>query len=78
VVFRDEVWARLFNDEANHRIAVFAFANLVDTRTRNRESGMYVSSFEHASFDDLGTTHMRVQEAGIIPALCLDHGMTVS
>jgi catechol 2,3-dioxygenase len=78
VVFRDQVGAWLSNDEANHRIALLAFANFVDDPDKESRSGMHHSAFEYASFDDLNATYLRLEEAGITPALCLDHGMTLS
>jgi catechol 2,3-dioxygenase len=78
VVFRDQVGAWLSNDEANHRIALLAFANFVDDPDKESRSGMHHSAFEYASFDDLNATYLRLEEVGITPALCLDHGMTLS
>jgi catechol 2,3-dioxygenase len=78
VVFRDQVGAWLSNDDANHRIALLAFANFVDDPDKESRSGMHHSAFEYASFDDLNATYLRLEEAGITPALCLDHGMTLS
>jgi catechol-2,3-dioxygenase len=39
---------------------------------------MHHSAFEYASFDDLNASYLRLRKAGITPALCLDHGMTLS
>ena len=39
---------------------------------------MHHSAFEYASFDELNSSYLRLKEAGITPALCLDHGMTLS
>ena len=41
-------------------------------------TGLHHSAFEYASFDELNATYLRLKEAGITPALCLDHGMTFS
>ena len=39
---------------------------------------MHHSAFEYGSFEDLNATYLRLKDAGIVPALCLDHGMTLS
>ncbi len=78
VVFRDETGAWLSNDAANHRIALLAFPNFADDPEKDTRTGMHHSAFEYASFDDLNASYERLKEAGITPALCLDHGMTLS
>jgi catechol-2,3-dioxygenase len=78
VVFRDQRGAWLSNDEANHRIALLAFPNFADDPEKDTRTGMHHSAFEYASFDDLNASYVRLEEAGITPALCLDHGMTLS
>jgi catechol 2,3-dioxygenase len=78
VIFQDEVGAWLSNDEANHRIALLAFPNFVDDPEKDARTGMHHSAFEYSSFEDLNSSYLRLKEAGITPALCLDHGMTLS
>jgi 2-polyprenyl-6-methoxyphenol hydroxylase-like FAD-dependent oxidoreductase/catechol 2,3-dioxygenase-like lactoylglutathione lyase family enzyme len=78
VIHQDAVGAWLSNDEANHRIALLAFPNFVDDREKETRTGMHHSAFEYASFEDLNASYLRLKEAGITPALCLDHGMTLS
>jgi catechol 2,3-dioxygenase len=78
VVFQDEVGAWLSNDAANHRIALLAFPNFVDDPEKETHTGMHHSAFEYSSFEDLNASYLRLKEAGITPALCLDHGMTFS
>jgi catechol 2,3-dioxygenase len=78
VVFQDDVGAWLSNDEANHRIALLAFPNFADDPEKDTRTGMHHSAFEYASFEDLNGSYLRLKEAGITPALCLDHGMTLS
>jgi Glyoxalase/Bleomycin resistance protein/Dioxygenase superfamily len=68
----------LSNDDANHRIALLAFPNFADDPDKDNRTGMHHSAFEYASFDDLNASYLRLREAGITPALCLDHGMTFS
>jgi catechol-2,3-dioxygenase len=78
VVFQDAVGAWLSNDGANHRIALLAFPNFVDDPEKETRTGMHHSAFEFGSFEDLNASYLRLREAGITPALCLDHGMTFS
>lgn len=74
--FEGGAW--LSNDEANHRIAFLAFPNFVDDPEKETRTGMHHSAFEYASFEDLNASYLRLKKAGITPALCLDHGMTLS
>jgi catechol 2,3-dioxygenase len=78
VVFQDQVGAWLSNDGANHRIALLAFPTFVDDPEKDNRTGMHHSAFEYSSFEDLNSSYLRLKEAGITPALCLDHGMTFS
>jgi len=78
VVFRDQTGAWRSNDAANHRIALLAFPNFADDPEKDTHTGMHHSAFEYASFDDLNASYERLKAAGITPALCLDHGMTLS
>ena len=78
VIFQDQVGAWLSNDDANHRVALLAFPNFVDDPEKDTRTGMHHSAFEYASFEDLNSSYLRLRDAGITPALCLDHGMTLS
>lgn len=78
VVFQDQSGAWLSNDDANHRIALLAFPNFVDDPEKETRTGMHHSAFEYAGFEDLNSSYLRLKQAGISPALCLDHGMTLS
>jgi catechol 2,3-dioxygenase len=78
VIFQDQVGAWLSNDDANHRIALLAFPNFVDDPEKENRTGMHHCAFEYAGFDELNSSYLRLREAGITPALCLDHGMTFS
>ena len=78
VIFQDQVGAWLSNDGANHRVALLAFPNFVDDPDKDTRTGMHHSAFEYASFEDLNESYLRLKDSGITPALCLDHGMTLS
>ena len=78
VLFQDDVGAWLSNDEANHRIALLAFPGFVDDPEKDTRTGLHRSAFEYDTFEDLNASYLRLREAGIEPAMCLDHGMTFS
>ena len=78
VIFQDEVGAWLSNDGANHRVALLAFRNFVEDPDKDTRTGMHHSAFEYGSFDELNLNYLRLKDQGITPALCLDHGMTLS
>lgn len=75
---QDEVGAWLSNDAANHRVALLAFPGFQDDPEKETRTGLHHSAFEYASFEDLNASYLRLREAGIEPAFCLDHGMTFS
>jgi catechol-2,3-dioxygenase len=78
VIFQDDVGAWLSNDEANHRIALLAFPGFEDDPEKESHTGLHHTAFEYGSFDELNSSYLRLQEAGIEPEFCIDHGMTFS
>ncbi|MBV8946455.1 MAG: VOC family protein [Solirubrobacterales bacterium] len=78
VTYQFDGGAWLTNDAANHRIALLAFPNFVDDPEKDTRTGMHHSAFEYASFEELNSSYLRLKEEEITPALCLDHGMTLS
>jgi catechol 2,3-dioxygenase len=78
VIFRYDLGAWLSNDDANHRIALLAFPNFTDDPDKDNRTGMHHSAFEYATFDELNDSYLRLRDAGITPAACIDHGMTFS
>src|SRR5450755_1935155 len=78
VTHQFEGGAWLSNDAANHRIALLAFPNFADDPEKDTRAGMHHSAFEYASFEELNSSYLRLKQEEITPALCLDHGMTLS
>lgn len=78
VVHQDAVGAWLSNDKANHRIALLAFPGFLDDPEKETRTGLHHSAFEYSSFEDLNSSYLRLRETGIEPAMCIDHGMTLS
>ncbi len=78
VIFRDRFNAWTSNDAANHRVAFLAAPGLREDENKSLHNGMHHSAFEYDSFDDLMTSYRRMADLGIVPAFCLDHGLTIS
>ena len=78
VQFRDRNAAWMTNDAANHRIAFLAVPGLGDDSEKVKHNGMHHCAFEYESFADLMTSFDRMRKAGVEPAFCLDHGLTIS
>jgi len=78
VQFRNEVAAWTSNDEANHRIAFLAMPSLGDDADKVSHNGMHHCAFEYSSFADLMSSYDRLRKAGLEPAFCVDHGLTMS
>ncbi|HWH95297.1 MAG TPA: VOC family protein [Baekduia sp.] len=66
------------NDRANHRLALTAVPGLTDDPDKRNHARLHHQAFEFAEFDDLNDTYVRLRGEGIVPAACLDHGMTFS
>lgn len=78
VTYQFDQGAWLTNDEANHRIAILAFPGFSDDPERDMHTGMHHTAFEYDDFSKLNDTYLRLREQGIVPGLCLDHGVTFS
>jgi catechol 2,3-dioxygenase len=78
VLFQNAFGAWMSNDEANHRIALTAFPDFVDDPDKDARTGLHHTAFEYGGFDELNASYLRLKDAGIVPAFCLDHGMTSS
>jgi catechol 2,3-dioxygenase-like lactoylglutathione lyase family enzyme len=63
-------------DTANHRLALMHLPNF--TERVEASAGMHHMAFEYDSLDDLMRTYLRLKKIGVLPAACLDHGMTTS
>ena len=78
VIHQDDVGAWLSNDDANHRIALLAFPTFSDDPEKESHTGLHHSAFEYEDFDELNSSYLRLKDAGVEPAFCIDHGMTFS
>jgi catechol 2,3-dioxygenase len=78
VMYQYEIGAWLSNDDANHRIALLAFPNFTEEGKLDEHIGMHHSAFEYPSFEEMNDSYLRLKALGIVPELCLDHGLTLS
>ena len=78
VLFQNDVGAWMSNDAANHRIALTVFPNVTEDPDKDNHDGLHHTAFEYDTFDQLNSSYLRLKAAGIEPAGCLDHGMTLS
>lgn len=70
--------AWLTNDEANHRIALLGLPGTKAPVDKPHTAGLHHTAFEYATFDQWLDNYIRLRDAGIVPAVCMDHGMTLS
>ncbi len=77
-VFQFPGGAWLTNDAANHRLALLASSKMSDDPDKIVHTGIHHLAFEYATFDDLLNAYTRLKALGIMPYVCLDHGMTLS
>ena len=78
VTFQDDNNAWTTNDEANHRVAFLSVPGLSEDPDKVGHTGMHHSAFEYATFADLMASYERLRGEAILPAFCLDHGLTIS
>jgi catechol 2,3-dioxygenase len=78
VTFQDEHAAWTTNDAANHRIAFLTVPALHDDPEKITHNGLHHTAFEYDSFGDLMSSFDRLRSLNILPAFCLDHGITIS
>jgi catechol 2,3-dioxygenase len=76
--FQFDQGAFISNDEANHRIALLSHPDLADDDNKVHHTGMHHMAFEYDHLDGLLGTYVRLKRAGILPHVCLDHGLTTS
>ena len=76
--FKADVAAWTTNDNANHRIAFLAVPGIKDDPEKVAHSGMHHTAFEFGTLAELLDNYERLAEVGILPHMCLDHGLTTS
>jgi catechol 2,3-dioxygenase len=78
VVFESPFGAWLTNDQANHRLALTPAPGLSDDPEKRYHSRLHHQGYEFETFSDLNDTYLRLAAESVLPAACLDHGMTFS
>jgi catechol 2,3-dioxygenase len=78
IVHKFQGGAWLTNDEANHRIAILHHDGWQDDPDKIQHTGLHHTAYEYPALDDLLGTYTRLRAVGILPRMCLDHGMTMS
>ena len=77
-VYYSQSAAWLTNDAANHRIALLGLPGIKAPVDKPHTAGLHHTAFEYDSFDAWLDNYARLRDEGIVPAMCLDHGMTMS
>jgi catechol 2,3-dioxygenase len=77
-VFYSEAGAWLTNDEANHRLALVAHPAIKRPVDKPTSAGLHHTAFEYTDFDQWVDNYSRLRDEGIVPFMCLDHGITMS
>jgi catechol 2,3-dioxygenase len=70
--------AWLTNDEANHRIALIAHPAIKRPVDKPTSAGLHHTAFEYGDFNVWVDNYQRLKDEGIVPFMCLDHGITMS
>jgi catechol 2,3-dioxygenase len=78
VVFTSPGISFLRNDHANHRIALISLPDFTDDPGKLARAGMHHVAFEHETVVALVEAYRRLRDEGVVPHLCVDHGMTLS
>lgn len=76
--FKFEGGAWTTNDAANHRVALLQTPAIADDPQKLRHAGLHHMAFEFTTLDALLANYARLAEGGILPHICLDHGLTMS
>ncbi|WP_309615363.1 VOC family protein [Salinibacterium sp.] len=77
-VYYSDFAAWLTNDEANHRIALLKLPGTRPPVDKPHTAGLHHTAFEYETFDQWLDNYVRLRDAGLLPTICLDHGMTMS
>lgn len=78
VNFQFEGAAWTTNDEANHRVAFLTTPALLEDPEQIKHVGLHHTAWEYPSLNDLVGNYERLAADGILPHICLDHGLTMS
>jgi catechol 2,3-dioxygenase len=74
--FADAAWTT--NDTANLRIAFLTTPGVKNDPDKIAHSGIHHTAFEFGQHQALLDNYERLAEVGILPHICLDHGLSMS
>lgn len=74
--FEGAAWTT--NDLANHRIAFLTTPGVRADAEKIAHDGIHHTAFEFGTLQALLDNYERLAEVGILPHICLDHGLTMS
>lgn len=77
-IYYAEHAAWLTNDDANHRIALLRLPGTKIPVDKPHTAGLHHTAFEYPNFDLWLDNYIRLRDQGIVPAVNLHHGMTMS
>lgn len=66
------------NDEANHRVAFLKAPGLENDPDQIKHVGVHHTAFEFSALPVLLSHFADLEKEGIVPELCLNHGLTMS
>lgn len=78
VNFQFEGAAWTTNDEANHRVAFLKAPGLENDPDQIKHVGIHHTAFEFSELPVLLNHFVDLEKEGILPQLCLNHGLTMS
>ncbi len=77
VVYEDAGLAFITFDEEHHRVAFLKAPTELERKTPTTAS-MHHSAFTFADIDELLDRYVELRDKGIVPAVCIAHGVTTS
>ncbi|MBB3177996.1 VOC family protein [Variovorax sp. Sphag1AA] len=77
VAFENENLCFVSYDDEHHRIGLIRMDGL-HARPQVPTAGAHHCAFTYANLDELFGTYLRLQQAGIVPFWCINHGPTTS
>lgn len=76
IAYENDMLAFVTYDDEHHRIAFVSIANAV--QPTEGHSGLHHAAFTYANIGDLLSTYQRLDQHGIEPFWCVNHGPTTS
>ena len=78
VVFKNDWACFTSNDDAHHRVVFICLPGMKNDPDKVPHTGMHHTAWDYGSLEDLNATYERLRDAGIMPSMCVDHGMAIA